>query len=180
MKRALGFVPLRWLSWRDGGMLSDNFGGIERNFFIACARVSRKLRRPGGLDEPDRNPICWMGVRSYRLCDNPSKVGQLEAYRNPREHSSTGSIFGHRSSRHCRTQRKAKAARPRYRSHQRGIQHLSDGGHSTPRIPLGVAASYRRRPPQHTRQLGEARRHPAAPHPSSAAWRLRRPGSSSK
>ena len=82
MKRALGFVPLRWLSRRDGGMLSDNFGGIERNFFIACARVSRKLRRLGGLDEPDRNPICWMGVRSYRFCDNPSKVGQLEADRN--------------------------------------------------------------------------------------------------
>jgi len=137
--------------------------------FSSLAPVSRGswLRRLGGLDEPDSYSICWMGVRSCRLCDDPSKVGQLEAGRHrsdipgifvSREHSSTGSIFGHRSSRRCRTQRKAKAARPRYRSHQHGIQHLSDGGHSTSRILLRVATSYGRRPPQQFRQLGEGRR----------------------
>ena len=52
--------------------------------FSSLAPVSRGswLRRLGGLDEPDRNSICWMGVRSYRLCDDPSKVGPLEAGRN--------------------------------------------------------------------------------------------------
>ena len=52
--------------------------------FSSLAPVSRGswLRRLGGLDEPDRYSICWMGVRSYRLCDDPSKVGQLEAGRH--------------------------------------------------------------------------------------------------
>ena len=52
--------------------------------FSSHAPVSRGswLRQLGGLDEPDRYSICWVGVRSYRLCDDPSKVGQLEAGRH--------------------------------------------------------------------------------------------------
>ena len=128
--------------------------------FSSLAPVSRGswLRRLGELDEPDRYSICWMGVRSYRLCDNPSKVGQLEADRN---RSDIPSILYRRSTPLLAVSSATGAADiAAHTGRRKQCAHATAAINTVSSISV---TAYGRRPPQQFRQLGENHRYRGLP-----------------